>query len=214
MINNMDKLEKIKIPINKEKVLLFIIGILLIILIISFSYIKVQKSFDWEKPVPEQIIETGIPATASSSVMERQDFKEAFAGASFIAADNKVLDNNSRPADNSAIPHSPQAPKSIVVNKEKLPQEVLNLKIKDVSISPSSFTVKSGDLISLAVSSDDGKVHGFAFYNAALSAISMGIDSNQTKAINFNAPVPGEYEFGCGIPQHVANGEKGIMIVK
>lgn len=210
----MDNLEKVKSPINKENILLLIIGVLLVILAVSFAYIKIQKSFNWEKDGTERIIETGIQATSSQSVMEREGFKEVFAGASAITADNKVLSDNFQVADNTAIPGSPQAPKSVVVNKEELPKEILNLKIGDNKITPSSFMVKAGNLISLAVTSADGKVHGFSFYNEKMGAISMGVDSYETKAINFNAPEPGEYEFACGIPQHRANGEKGVMIVK
>ena len=211
----MDNLEKAKNPLSKEKILLVIIGILLVILIVCFAYIKVQQSFSWGKESndTEEIVETGISAIKTEEI-DRQDSKEILPGASQVTKTNQVLNSNLDIADNSAIPGSAQAPKSVLIDQKDLPKEALNLKIKDSKITPNSFTVKSGDLISLAVSSEDEKVHIFSFYNGDMGAISMGISAGRTKAINFNAPAPGEYEFGCGVPQHRANGEKGIMIVK
>jgi uncharacterized cupredoxin-like copper-binding protein len=36
----------------------------------------------------------------------------------------------------------------------------------------------------------------------------------ETRAITFQAPEPGEYEFYCDVPGHEARGEVGTMIVE
>lgn len=201
---------------SKERIMVLVIVILILLLVVAFAYIQVQNSFNAKNKTgaPEKIVETGETVTATSTAIEVENSKEIFAGASPVTVDNQVLDNNFELAQNSAIPNSPEAPKSTVIKQEDLPAEVLNLKIGNNKISPDSFTVKAGDLISLAVTSDDNQVHVFGFYDGAVGAIAMGVSEGQTKVMNFNAPAPGEYEFGCGVPQHRANGETGKMIVK
>ncbi len=215
MIKNMDS---IIIPkkSNKEKVFLFIIIFLVTLLIVAFAYIQVQKSV---KLAPEELVvnesvveQVNVVSPKNEAAPEKP--QAILVGASPVNSENKVLNDKLTLARNDAIPNSPEAPKSVVVAKESLPQQTLNLEIGNSKIAPSSFSVNSGDLISLAVTSADKQVHVFAFYDQAVSAIAIGISEGQTKAINFNAPPPGEYTFACGVPQHKEKGETGKMIVK
>ncbi|MEI6835978.1 MAG: cupredoxin domain-containing protein [Candidatus Falkowbacteria bacterium] len=203
---------------SKERVLLIIIIILISLLLVSLAYIQVQKAFNWgvTKQVVNNIttVSTEVAPTPTQTV-DINNIKPILPGASLVTQDNKVLNDKFVAAKNDAIPNSPEAPKSVVVAKDKLPKETLNLEIGNGKITPNSFTVKAGDLISLAVTSADKQVHVFGFYDGAVSAVAMGVSAGQTKAINFNVPTtPGEYTFGCGVPQHKEKGELGKMIVK
>ncbi|MFZ2310498.1 MAG: cupredoxin domain-containing protein [Patescibacteria group bacterium] len=197
----------------KEKFLIIIIFTLLILLVVAFAYIKIQKSFNWGGgEATKNNISVEVPSTdlGTSTV----GTKALLPGGSLVTPEAKVINSKFEEAKNDAIPNSPEAPKSVSINPEDLPKETLNLKISDNKITPNSFTVKTGSLISLAVTSSDNQVHVFGFYDGAMSAIAMGINGGQTKAVNFNAPTPGQYSFGCGVPGHKNNGESGTMIVK
>lgn len=200
---------------NKIKLLLLIIVALIILLIVAFAYIQAQQSakegtVDTEADKQADVVRTFTDPAATSTA----GTKEILPGASLVNPDNIVLDTNFEIASNEAVPNSPSAPKSVVIDKKDLPKEVLNLEIGNGKITPSSFSVKSGDLISLAVTSVDDQTHVFIFTDQAVGAIAMGISPGQTKAINFNAPAPGEYSFDCEIPIHKDAGEVGKMIVK
>jgi len=203
---------------SKEKILIIIIVILISLLLISLAYIQVQKAFNWgaSKQVINNIttVSTEVVPTPTPTV-DSTDIKTILPGASLVTQDSKVLNDKFVAAQNDAIPNSPEAPKSVIIAKDKLPKETLDLAIGNGKIVPSSFTVKAGSLISLAVTSVDNQVHVFGFYDEAVGAIAMGVSGGQTKAINFNVPTtPGEYTFGCGVPQHKEKGEVGKMIVK
>lgn len=193
-----------------------VIAVLVVLLVLAFAYIQVQKSFNSanQEDIIEEVAVIEAPQKVAGDVVETDGAKELFAGASPVTADNHVLNSSFELAQNSAIPNSSEAPKSTVIKQEDLPKEVLNLKISNNKITPDSFTVRSGDLISLAVTSDDNKVHVFGFYDSAVAAIAMGVSEGQTKIISFNTPGPGEYIFGCGVPEHRENGEFGKMIVQ
>lgn len=200
---------------NKVKFLFFIIIGLMVLLIVAFAYIQAQKSTKVGQSATEnnnkndsvEIFDNQAGASPAGT-------REILPGASLVNPDRVVLDTNYEVASNEAIPNSPSAPKSVVIDIKDLPKEVLNLEIGNGKITPSSFTVKTGALISLAVTSVDDQTHVFIFTDQAVGAIAMGISPGQTKAINFNAPAPGEYTFDCEIPIHKNAGEVGVMIVK
>jgi plastocyanin len=196
---------------NAIRSLIALIVLLAILLVVAMAYIKVQKAYNWGSETKKDII-VNVPATSIST--STGGTQEILPGASLVNPEKKVLNANFEIAKNDAIPNSPEAPRSVVIKKEDLPSEALNLQIGNSKITPNTFNVKSGDLISLAVTSIDNQVHVFGFYDGAVSGIAMGVSEGQTKAINFNAPAPGTYSFGCGVPQHKEKGEVGTMIVK
>jgi uncharacterized cupredoxin-like copper-binding protein len=66
----------------------------------------------------------------------------------------------------------------------------------------------------MSVSSSDDSTHIFKFKDDALKAVAVGIAPGETRAITFQTPGPGEYEFYCDVPGHEGRGEAGIMIVE
>lgn len=105
-----------------------------------------------------------------------------------------------------------EAPKPVIVAKDKLPKSTIKLEIGSDKITPNTFTVKAGQPVSLAVTSGDGKPHVFIFSNSVIGAIVIGVGPSETKAITFNAPVAGTYSFHDNIPGH--QNVSGTMIVK
>ena len=163
--------------------------------------------------------ETGAEAPVQnledSKVYSLDNAQAAIPGASLVTAgENKVVTPEGKAVKNDAIPNSPEAPKPVLVAKDQLPATSIKLDIGNGKITPSSFTVTSGQVVNLAVSSTDGQVHVFIFTNSAVGAIAMGVGGGETKAITFNAPAAGTYEFRCDVPGHKEKGEVGTMIVK
>jgi plastocyanin len=196
---------------NAVRSLISLIVLLVALLVVAMAYIKVQKAYNWGNNIQKDIT-VNVPATSIAT--GTSGTQEILPGASLVNPEKQVLNSKFEVAKNDAIPNSPEAPKSVIIKKEDLPAEALNLQIGNGKITPNTFNVKSGDLISLAVTSIDNQVHVFGFYDGAVSGIAMGVSEGQTKAINFNAPTPGTYSFGCGVPQHKEKGEVGTMIVK
>lgn len=163
-----------------------------------------------------QTVASGTPVQ-QADVNKLYDLKGAkveIPGASLVTADNKVVTPEGKAVKNDAIPNTPEAPKPVLISKAQLPKQAINLDMGNGVFKPNTFTVQAGAPISLAVSSIDNQVHVFIFTSSAVGAIAMGIGGGETKAITFNAPVAGTYEFRCDIPGHAAKGEVGKMIVK
>jgi uncharacterized cupredoxin-like copper-binding protein len=130
--------------------------------------------------------------------------------------DDVVVTSVGEVVQNDAEPMAPEAPQQTeALDKESLPESVIKLGVSAAGFSPSSFEVKAGAPVSLAVSSTDDFTHVFLFDDPSLSAVALGLGPQETRAITFNAPSQaGEYFFHCDVPGHAARGETGKMIVK
>jgi plastocyanin len=105
----------------------------------------------------------------------------------------------------------------------------INLRMTDFAYDPAQITVPAGAQITLVATNNGVLEHEFVImekgYTVAppwgekdeahifweLDAIGAG----QTKKGTFTAPAePGEYEIVCGLPAHIEDGMKAILIVK
>lgn len=111
---------------------------------------------------------------------------------------------------------NPEKPtQSPPVEEKEIPAGAIRIGVSAKGFSPSSFTVKKGEKVTLAVTSEDEWVHVFKFKDPSLKKIALGLAPHQTRIITFYAPQKaGEYEFYCDVPGHQQRGEKGVMIVK
>ncbi|MFA5154972.1 MAG: cupredoxin domain-containing protein [Patescibacteria group bacterium] len=158
---------------------------------------------------------TPVQNLEDNKVYSLDDAKAQIPGASLVTAgEQKVVTSEGKAAQNDAIPNSPAAPKPVLVAKDQLPAAAVKLEVGNGKITPASFTVTAGQVVNLAVSSADNQVHVFIFTNSAVGAIAMGVGPGETKAITFNAPAAGSYDFRCDVPGHKEKGEVGKMIVK
>lgn len=220
---------------KKVLVILGIIAVIIVIVIVAFLQTKKSKQGTGEptaeEPTTEQTTEgTGTPegeapATTTDSnaiegVGEVVDLKDAVAvipnGPNLVTKDNKVVTESGVVASNSARPMSDEAPKQTsFLDRENLPESVIQLEVGNNKFNPNSFTVKAGAPITFSLTGADSFSHVIVFEDPSLSAVAILVGPGQTKAITFNAPVKaGTYTFRCDSPEHSANGETGKMIVK
>ena len=116
---------------------------------------------------------------------------------------------------NDVPPISPVAPQQTTVqNANQVVSSAIKLNVANTGFSPKEFSVKAGTPVTLSVTSVDG-IHTLVFDDAALSAVTLGINPLKTAVITFTAPTKtGSYSFRCNIPGHDTRGETGQMIVQ
>ncbi|HUX36164.1 MAG TPA: cupredoxin domain-containing protein [Candidatus Paceibacterota bacterium] len=136
-------------------------------------------------------------------------------GASPVASSGQVIAPSGQPAKLDVTPSSPQAPQeSDPVSANGIPSSAIKLTVTASGWSPSSFTVKSGAVVTLSITSGDSQTHIFMMDDPSLSALAVGVGPGETRVITFNAPKSGTYGFHCDVPGHAARGEVGKMIVE
>lgn len=139
------------------------------------------------------------------------------AGASLILED-KVVNNEGIEVKNDVEPMAPEAPQQTapITDTSKLSEKVIKIEVSaEKGFQPNSFSVKAGQPTTISVSSVDDYTHVFAFKDASLSAVAVGVANGETRAITFDAPESkGEYVFYCNVPGHEGRGETGKMIVE
>lgn len=136
-------------------------------------------------------------------------------GANPISKEGKVISPQGEEVKNDANPMSQEAPRqTLPLKKDELPASVIKLDVSAAGWSPNEFRVKAGAPVTLAVSSVDQYTHIFMFADPSLSAVAIGLNPGETRAMTFNAPAVGEYAFRCDVPGHAGRGEIGKMIVE
>ncbi len=154
--------------------------------------------------------------SASTAGVPRQSASTLTPGTSPISETGKVVTPTGEQVKLNVTPGTPEAPQQSnpIASLKDLPPQTIKLSVSAAGYSPSSFTVKSGAAVTLAVTSADTQTHIFMFDDASLSAVAVGVGPGETRAITFNALKSGEYAFRCDVPGHKARGEIGKMIVK
>ena len=140
------------------------------------------------------------------------------------SVNNQPIENNTLPTVNnnesgaavtSTIPSAANPGQSAPLKPAEVPEEAIKISITEQGITPTTFTVKAGEEVTMSISSGDQWTHIFKFRNEALKAVAVGIGPKETRAISFVAlKEKGEYEYYCDVPGHTERGEKGIMIIK
>ena len=125
----------------------------------------------------------------------------------------RVVQLNSAPVVLSAEPGSSQAP---YVSRPIVPTEFPYgshvIKISEQGANPTNFSVRAGAVVNLVVMSQGEMSHVFRFKGNELKAIALGVGPDEARAITFNAPSAGTYEFFCDVPGHKTR-ETGTMTV-
>jgi len=129
---------------------------------------------------------------------------------------NQVVDQEGSTVRNDVKPMSSVVTRqSEKVVKENLPTTVIKLDIGNFTWSPTEFTVKAGETVSIAVTSTDNITYVFAFDDPLLGSIKVGVSPGETRTITFDAPTKtGEYTFKSDMRGHASRGAVGKMIVK
>jgi len=202
---------------KKNSTLIIIVVVILLLLgIILLSSPKAEAP-EGEVPEGEVAGETNGEAVleeGSEAASELDEAEEVVPSGSKVSTEGKVLTDSGEEADNTALAGSPDAPKqSRSLSEDEIPESAVKLSISAEGFSPNEFTVDSGDLVTISVTSLD-KTHVFKFDDESLKAVAVGVGGGETRAITFNAPVAGDYTFFCDVPGHRGRGETGVMHVK
>ena len=112
----------------------------------------------------------------------------------------------------SSLPGSPEAPKQEIVATDNVPTSAVKIKVSADGFNPKTFTIKSGQSVTLALTSTDSGTHAFLFPTASLMGLTTMVSGEETKIITFKAPAVGSYSFRDDIPSFRSN--TGTMIVK
>lgn len=139
--------------------------------------------------------------------------ESAAPGTSLVTEGGDVVTETGEPVKMDAEPGSPEAPQQSEPLSEA-PKDSVEVGVSAAGFNPAEFTVNSGDAITLSITSADSQTHIFKFRDESLKGVAVGIAPGETRAISFNAPAKGEYEFYCDVPGHDSRGEHGVMIVK
>lgn len=146
-----------------------------------------------EAPEPEPLVPTASPVTIGGQVVTPEGV----------------------PVRLDVTPGSSQAPQqSNPVSAEIVPEDAVKIRISAEGIFPDNFEVEAGSVVTIAVTSVDAQTHLFKFKDPGLKALAVGVAPGETRAITFNAPGEGSYDFFCDVPGHELRGERGVMTVK
>lgn len=136
-------------------------------------------------------------------------------GTSPVTEEGNVVSSENTPVRLDVQPGTPEAPQqSNPIDPSKLSEEAVKITVAETGFSPDIFEVNEGTAVTISVSAVDDYTHVFKFKDPALSAVAVGIAPHETRAITFNAPAKGVYEFFCDVPGHAGRGETGTMTVK
>ena len=158
----------------------------------------------------------GVPTASAPQGAKTEQGTVAAPGTSPISEAGKVVTKTGEDVKLNVTPGTPEAPQQSnpIASPKDLPPQTVKISVSAAGFSPSSFTVKSGAAVPLAVTATDSQTHVFLFDDKSLSAVAIGVGPGETRAISFNAPKAGEYAFHCDVPGHSARGEVGKMIVQ
>lgn len=210
---------------NKSKKMLVLLGVIVVIvLIIVVAASQGKKTGTQQTPVvntPAQTTpgtgETATTTTTAPVVNEvLKDATIAAPGANPITKDNKVVTQEGKQTVNNVDQTSPLAPSETgPISKADLPASVIKLDISAAGFTPKEFTVRPGAAVTISITATDAFAHSLVFDDPSLSALGVGVYSNETRAISFNAPTKaGSYIFYCNVGNHRSRGEVGTMIVR
>lgn len=157
------------------------------------------------------------PAVTGSATTTAQGVVQA-PGSSAIASSGIVVTPEGTPVDNAAQPGTPTAPKESnpLTSVSDVPTSAVKITMAATGITPSTFTVKAGEAVTLSVADGDTQSHIFKFEDPSLAAVAVGIGpGDPIRVLSFNAPTkPGSYVYYCDVPGHRARGEQGTMVVQ
>ena len=209
---------------NSSKKVWLLFGILVLIIIVAVIITSTNKK-SANKVIPEKVKTASSTATTTEKAAPvnyglispaLKDAAVVIPGASPVK-DNQVMTLKGKPAANNSTPMAPDAPQQTgALDKATIDKNdsVIKINVSEAGFSPNSFGgIKAGSVVNIAVTSVDEFTHIFAFRDASLSAVAIGLAPGETRAITFNAPAAGTYEFYCNVPGHGARGEVGKMVI-
>lgn len=201
---------------KKSSLWTIIIVVVLLILVIVIARVPKEEAPELTAPAKgteETGEEAGVPEkTETEMLLEKA--QEVIPGGSLVTEQGEVITPAGEAVSNKALPGSPQAPQqSPPLGQEEIPEGSVELIVSPSGFEPNEFSVKANAVVTLLVSATE-QTHVFKFDDSGLQAVAVGVASNETRAITFNAPEKGDYTFYCDVPGHKGRGESGVMHVE
>jgi len=194
---------------NKNKIIWIVAGLLVVVIIVAAYFVVKSRN-----TVPSAANAPVGTQTSSGTVTPTGIV--AATGTSAIASSGIVVSPTGQATQNNVQPAAPTAPQesNAIASPSQIPLAAVKLTVSAAKgYAPNAFTVSAGAAVTIAVTSGDSLVHVFAFQDASLSAVAVGVGPGETRAITFNAPTkPGNYTFYSNVPGQ--SGETGVMTVK
>ncbi|MBI5220375.1 MAG: cupredoxin domain-containing protein [Candidatus Liptonbacteria bacterium] len=197
------------------------IGIIIAVIVVIVALYLAFGNKPATGPVAQPAAAPGTPGAVPEPVKTDQGTVTpqgvvAATGTSPIATSGEVLAPSGKPVKLDVTPGTPEAPQQSnpVAKPADLPSKTVKITMSSGGISPSGFTVKAGEPVTIGVTSGDSQTHVFKFDDPSLDAVAVGVGPGETRAITFPAPKAGTYKFHCDVPGHSSRGEVGEMIVK
>ena len=188
---------------NKTKLIVLIVAAVVLVILVFFGLRSSTPTGPGGEVLPSE----------ESPEVTNVISEEIVPGASPVTEEGEVVTPEGKPVELDAPPGSPDAPQQTGPLSEA-PEKSVKLDVSAEGFSPQEITVSSGDAVTLSVTSADTQTHVFKFRDESLRGVALGLSPGETRAIVFNAPEKGEYEFYCDVPGHDTRGEVGKMIVK
>ncbi len=219
---------------SKKNKLIFLAGAILLILILAIVFLvlnnkKVKEgnqtlnngqnnsenvnSSENTPGVQSDGLTVYVPENAPAAVKDAlKDATIKVSGASIVTKDDKVVNNKGVEVKNDAKPMTEDAPRlSRPIKESELSSSDIKLKATTAGFSPKEFKVKSGSVVTIALTSE-GTDSRLVFDDKNLVALELPVPLGYTMAKTFKAPVPGTYAFRQDIPGRLS--EEGKMIVE
>jgi len=239
-VKKIKNMPKIKNNLYKKKLLIILfisLTILTAIVIIFIATRSENKKIAPNNKIKTVITETGsgtgagsgaevVSEAGSENMAEGAEVREVnpaligaiteAPGANLISTDGQVITDEGVEIRTDVSPTDSQAPRSsLPISKEEVDKKAIILDVSAVGFLPNIFTVKAGEVVTIALTSTDQWSHNINFSDPILQAAETSVSAGTTRAFSFNAPsAKGEYNFFCGIPGHAARGEVGKIIVE
>ncbi len=172
---------------KKDKVIITVLVVAIMMMVAFLIYYLVVAT--------EKRVETRVEETRVEEEVRRET------GMSPVE-EGRVVTGAGEDVRYDVEPGSPDGPQqSSALTEDQIPQDSVRITAsRDEGYNPSEFTVSSGDVVNVSVTSVDERVYVFKFRDPSLSAIALGVGPGETRSITFNAPSRGEYDFYCDVP--------------
>lgn len=202
---------------DKKKIILVVVAVIVVVLVAYFASKSTPSLQPSGQPTAtgESAGGPDAPVVTDQGTVTPQGVVAA-PGTSPIAESGQVVTAEGKPVKLDVTPGTPEAPQQSnpIASPAELPRAAVKVSISSAGFEPTQFSVKSGEAVTVSITSSDTQTHVFKFDDPSLEAVAIGVGPGETRAITFPAPKAGTYKFHCDVPGHAGRGEVGEMVVR
>jgi len=168
---------------NKKKLITLIIVLLVAVILVVVILMNPKETIN---PQGENMLKNP-PSNSDISSESVTGKTELITGDESVEVFSEVLD---------ITPIIAEAPREDILENSKQELKTVNLAISETGFSPKTFTVKTGQVITLNLGVTDENTHAFNFTNVELIASDVTVTAGYSLGFNIVAPLEaGTYTF-------------------